>query len=62
MKKEKSAQKPAQKSAMNVKRRAHPGLERDAHGDPIAMEDRLPDDRAKAHRAAKPKKKKRRAA
>lgn len=58
MKKKRPAQKPSQKPAMNVKRRAHPGLERDAHGDPIAMDARLPDDRAKAHRAASKKKKK----
>lgn len=42
---------------MRPKRPAHPGLEMDNHGEPIPMEKRLPEDRAKAHQAAKRKKK-----
>jgi hypothetical protein len=30
---------------------AHPGLEMDSKGNPIPMEDRLPEDREKVHRA-----------
>ncbi|HEY5237651.1 MAG TPA: hypothetical protein VIJ62_04660 [Rhizomicrobium sp.] len=41
------------KGAMRQKYPAHPGIERDAHGDIIPMEDRLPEDRAKSHRAAR---------
>ncbi|HEY4126249.1 MAG TPA: hypothetical protein VGM36_16610 [Rhizomicrobium sp.] len=43
------------KAAMRPARPAHPGIERDAHGNAIPMKDRLPEDRAKAHRAARNK-------
>jgi hypothetical protein len=45
------------KSAMLHKPADHPGLERDNKGRPIPMAKRLPEDRAKAKRAAKRKKK-----
>jgi len=38
--------------AMRTKHPAHPGIERDAHGDTIPIEQRLPENRAKAHRSA----------
>ena len=43
------------KSAMLHKPADHPGLERDNKGRPIPMAKRLPEDRAKAKRAAKRK-------
>jgi len=52
----------AKHPAMRSKRPAHPGIELDAHGDTIPIEQRLPENRAKAHRGAakvgkKPRKK-----
>jgi hypothetical protein len=43
------------KPAMREKANPHPGLERDAKGHPIPMEERLPENRQSAHRAAKKK-------
>ncbi len=45
------------KPAMKHKPSEHPGLERDNKGEPIPMKKRLPEDRAKAHRAAAKNKK-----
>ena len=42
----------AKHPAMRTKHPAHPGIERDAHGDTIPIEERLPENRAKAHRNA----------
>lgn len=49
--------KSRKKAAMRPKHPAHPGIEMDAHGKPVPMEDRLAEDRAKAHKSAKRKKK-----
>jgi hypothetical protein len=56
-KKERSGKTPSKRGAMLQKPEPHPGLERDSRGKPIPMKKRLPEDRAKAHRAAKKKKK-----
>ncbi len=45
--------KKQKKAAMRPPHPGHPGMERDAHGNAIPIEKRLPEDRAKAHRAAK---------
>ncbi len=42
--------KPA-KPAMRKHSDAHPGIEMDGKGRPVPMQERLPDDRRKVHRA-----------
>jgi hypothetical protein len=41
---------------MAVASHAHPGLEMDSKGHSIPMEERLPEDREKAHRSGRAKK------
>jgi hypothetical protein len=48
--------KDSDKPAMLPQKGEPPGMERDSHGRPIPLKERLPEDRAKARRARKRKK------
>jgi hypothetical protein len=56
-KKDRTGSKRQKRGGMLQKPEPHPGLERDSRGKAIPMKKRLPEDRAKAHRAANKKKK-----
>jgi hypothetical protein len=51
--------KPTDKPAMLPQKGEPPGMERDSHGHPIPLKERLPEDREKSKRASKERKSKR---